>query len=72
MDIVALALTDFYVSALELVWTLSHASQVCIETAEACPEVKCLMYCEAGYEQDEYGCDTCTCIGRHAVWYGLL
>jgi len=32
------------------------------ETEEACPEVKCLMYCEAGYEQDEYGCDTCTCI----------
>jgi len=34
----------------------------CGSCEEACPEVKCLMYCEAGYEQDEYGCDTCTCI----------
>merc|ERR1719285_1500909 len=26
-----------------------------------CPEVMCMMYCEYGYVQDEYGCDTCVC-----------
>merc|ERR1719354_1252248 len=27
-----------------------------------CPEVMCLMHCENGYVQDDYGCNTCECV----------
>lgn len=26
-----------------------------------CPEVRCMRFCENGYETDENGCDTCVC-----------
>ena len=34
-----------------------------------CPEVMCMMYCENGFDQDEMGCNTCSCIVPPVVDY---
>ena len=30
--------------------------------AHQCPDVMCMMYCDTGYQVDEYGCNMCSCL----------
>ena len=36
-------------------------SKVDLDTNFECPWLTCMMYCKNGYDQDENGCDTCSC-----------
>jgi hypothetical protein len=38
-----------------------HSENGCGIGEEPCAEVLCDLYCENGYQQDENGCDTCSC-----------